>query len=138
MTGRIIFNFVKVTQPKGYFVGHIGGDDFIIIMKPELIEDASETIIEQFDKVVAGFYDQEDWSAGCIIATDRQGHRTKLPITSLSIGITSTGKRTFNHHGELMEAASEMKRYAKQFPGSCFKVDQREDKTDSTAADQKE
>lgn len=130
MTGRIIFNFVKVTQPKGYFVGHIGGDDFVIIMKPELMEGALQTIIEQFDKVVAGFYDPEDWNAGCIIATDRQGHRTKLPITSLSIGITSTGKRTFKHHGELMEAASEMKHYAKQFPGSCFKMDQREKKTD--------
>ena len=130
MTGRIIINFVKDSQPKGCFVGHIGGDDFVIIMKPDLIEDASQIIIEHFDKVVAGFYDPEDWDAGYILATDRQGNKTKLPITSLSIGITSTGKRTFSHHGELMEAASEMKHYAKQFSGSCCKMDQRDNNSD--------
>jgi diguanylate cyclase (GGDEF)-like protein len=127
MTGRIIFSIVKSVQPQGCFVGHIGGDDFVIIMKPELIETAAITILEQFGRVVAGFYEPEDWDAGYILATDRHGNKTKLPITSLSIGITSTGKRTFSHHGELMEAASEMKRYAKQFSGSCFKMDQRDE-----------
>ena len=125
MTGRIIFNIVKATQSQGCFVGHIGGDDFVIIMKPDLIITAAQTIIEQFDRVVIGFYDPEDWDAGYTIATDRQGNKVTIPTTSISIGITDTGKRTFSHHGELMEAASEMKRYAKQFTGSCIKVDQR-------------
>jgi hypothetical protein len=80
---------------------------------------------------VIGFYDPEDWDAGYIIATDRQGNKVTIPTTSISIGITDTGKRTFSHHGELMEAASEMKRYAKQFTGSCVKVDQR-GKTDDS------
>ncbi|HYA15246.1 MAG TPA: hypothetical protein VEF33_13000, partial [Syntrophales bacterium] len=73
-----------------------------------------------------GFYDPEDWGAGYIIATDRKGNTAKIPTTSISIGITDTGKRNFSHHGEVMEAASEMKRYAKQFIGSCVRVDQRE------------
>lgn len=125
MTGRIIFNVVKSTQSLGCFVGHIGGDDFIILMKPDLIEYAAQTIVEQFDRVVAGFYDPDDWDAGHITATNRQGNTTKFPITSISIGITDTDRRTFTHHGELVEAASEMKRYAKQFAGSCYKIDQR-------------
>lgn len=125
MTGRIIFNVVKSTQSLGCFVGHIGGDDFIIIMKPDLVEYAAQTIVEQFDRVVAGFYDPGDWDTGYITAKDRQGHTMKFPVTSISIGITDTERRIFTHHGELMEAASEMKRYAKQFAGSCYKMDQR-------------
>ncbi|MCX5846448.1 MAG: GGDEF domain-containing protein [Deltaproteobacteria bacterium] len=130
VTGRIIFSIVKATQPKRCFVGHIGGDDFVIIMKYDLIEGAARIIIEQFDRVIAGFYDPEDWDAGYIPATDRHGNRTNFPITSISIGISDTEKRTFKHHGELMEAASEMKSYAKQFTGSCLKMDQREKNAD--------
>lgn len=125
MTGRIIFNVVKSTQSLGCFVGHIGGDDFIIIMNPDLIEYAAQTIVEQFDRVVTGFYNPEDWDTGYITARDRQGNTTKFPMTSISIGITDTERRAFTHHGELMEAASEMKGYAKQFAGSCYKMDQR-------------
>lgn len=129
MTGRIIFNVVKAAQSLGCFVGHIGGDDFVFIMKPDLIENAAKMIVEQFDRVVAGFYDPEDWNAGYIPGKDRQGNITKFPVTSISIGIADTEKKSFSHHGELMEVASEMKCYAKQFTGSCIRLDQRKQKT---------
>jgi diguanylate cyclase (GGDEF)-like protein len=129
MTGRIILNVVKDTQSQGCFIGHIGGDDFVVIMKPDLIEKAVENIIERFDALVAGFYDAADWDAGYIFAADRKGVWSKLPVTSISIGITDTERRTFSHHGELMQRASEMKGYAKKFAGSCYKMDQREIKT---------
>jgi diguanylate cyclase (GGDEF)-like protein len=129
MTGRIILNTVKESQSLGFFVGHIGGDDFVIIMKPDLIEKAVENIIERFDTMIAGFYDTADWDAGYIFAADRKGVWSKLPVTSISIGITDTERRAFSHHGELMQRASEMKSYAKKFAGSCYKMDQREKKT---------
>jgi diguanylate cyclase (GGDEF)-like protein len=129
MTGRIILNTVKESQSQGFFVGHIGGDDFVIIMKPDLIGKAVENIIERFDTMIAGFYDTADWDAGYIFAADRKGVWSKLPVTSISIGITDTERRAFSHHGELMQRASEMKSYAKKFAGSCYKMDQREKKT---------
>jgi len=73
MTGRIILNVVKDTQSQGCFIGHIGGDDFVVIMKPDLIEKAAENIIERFDALIAGFYDTADWDAGYIFAADRKG-----------------------------------------------------------------
>ena len=129
MTGRIILNVVKDTQSQGCFIGHIGGDDFVVIMKPDLIEKAAENIILRFDTMIAGFYDTADWDAGYIFAADRKGVWSKLPVTSISIGITDTERRTFSHHGELMQMASDMKGYAKKFAGSCYKMDQREKKT---------
>jgi hypothetical protein len=44
---------------------------------------------------------------------------------SLSIGITTNRNRQFSHYGEIAEAASEMKVYAKRTKGSCFKTDKR-------------
>jgi hypothetical protein len=43
----------------------------------------------------------------------------------ISIGITETRARAFTHYGEITELAAEMKKFAKQSPGSCFKSDRR-------------
>ncbi|HNS53919.1 MAG TPA: hypothetical protein PKH25_03990, partial [Syntrophales bacterium] len=107
------------------FVGHIGGDDFVYIMSPEGIEAASQELVTTFDRIIPGFYDAEDRERGCIQSVDRQGAARTFPLTSISIGITDTSAGPFSHFGEMTERASEMKKYAKQFPGSCFKWDRR-------------
>jgi len=123
--GRIILNIVKNSQPHLSFVGHIGGDDFIFLMDTELIEAAAAEIIDTFDKIIPTFYDTDDRETGFIRSTDRQGNATRFDLMSLSIGITDNVLRHFSHYGEMTERASEMKKYAKQFEGSCYKVDRR-------------
>lgn len=124
MTGRLILNIVKNKQPSGSFVGHIGGDDFIFIMDADLIDAAASEIVTTFDRIISTFYDAADKTAG-IVALDRQGNAKSFPVMSLSIGITTNRNREFSHYGEVAEAASEMKVYAKRTKGSCFKTDKR-------------
>jgi hypothetical protein len=50
----------------------------------------------------------------------------------ISIGITETYTRVFSHYGEVTQLASEMKKFAKQFKGSCFKSDRRQEKEKDT------
>lgn len=125
ITGRLILGAVKDKQRERSFVGHIGGDDFIYIMSPEAIEAASRELVTTFDQIIPGFYDAEDRERGAIQSVDRQGNARAFPLTSISIGITDTASGPFGHFGEMTERASEMKKYAKQFPGSCFKWDRR-------------
>ncbi len=125
ITGRLILNIVKNRQHQNSFIGHIGGDDFIFMMDEQFIEDASQEIISAFDKIIPTFYNPDDRERGHIQSTDRQRNVQLFDIMSLSIGITTNHYETFLHYGEITERASEMKHYAKQFKGSCFRSDRR-------------
>jgi diguanylate cyclase (GGDEF)-like protein len=127
ITGRLILNIVKNKQPQGSFVGHVGGDDFVYIIDSELAEEAATEIIKAFDSIIPTFYDSEDSTQRFIKSFDRKGKASKFPIMGISIGITETVARSFTHYGEITELAAEMKKFAKQSPGSCFKSDKRTD-----------
>jgi diguanylate cyclase (GGDEF)-like protein len=128
MTGRLIFGIVKAKQPQGSFVGHIGGDDFVFIIDIALVEDAAAEIIKAFDSLITGCYDQEDSTQGFIKSFNRERKASHFPVMGISIGITETRSRLFSHYGEVTQLAAEMKKFAKQFKGSCFKSDRRQDK----------
>lgn len=125
ITGRLILNIVKSKQPQGSFIGHVGGDDFVFIIDSALAEEAAQEIIEAFDSIIPTFYDPEDLVQGLIKSFDRTGKASTFPIMSISIGITETRARSFKHYGEITQIASEMKKFAKKFQGSCFKSDKR-------------
>lgn len=125
MLGRLIYNTIKENQPLGSFVGHIGGDDFIYIMDVNLIENTSNLIIENYDKIIPAFYDYADRENNFIESVDREGNEKTFPIMSLSIGITHNKYKRFIHHGEITQILAEMKKYAKSVKGSYFIADRR-------------
>ena len=127
ITGRLILGIVKAKQPQGSFVGHVGGDDFVFIIDSDLVEEAATEIIKAFDSLIIGCYDQEDLTKGFIKSVDRKGKASQFPIMGISIGISETRSRNFSHYGEVTQSAADMKKFAKQFPGSCFKSDRRQD-----------
>ncbi|HLA28254.1 MAG TPA: diguanylate cyclase [Syntrophales bacterium] len=133
VTGRLILSMVKNSQPRGSFTGHIGGDDFIFIMGLQGIENTAKGIIETFDGIIPTFYDHQDKVAGYINSQDRQGKAQRFPFIGLSIGITDNSLRPFQHYGEVTEVASEMKKVAKQSPGSSYCMDRRLPTDDVTA-----
>lgn len=126
MTGRIILGVIKSKQPQGSFVGHIGGDDFVFIIDTALVEEAAAEIIKAFDSLITGLYDPVDLKQGFIKSFDRRGQSSQFPVMGLSIGIIETRNRAFTHYGEITEIAAEMKKFAKQFTGSCYKTDRRQ------------
>ncbi len=109
------------------FVGHVGGDDFVVLVRPDLAESTAHLICERFDAVVPTLYDAVDLAAGGIEVTDRRGVPQRFGPLSLSIGIASTAIRDFGHHGDIVATATEMKRYAKnrKTPGSAYRIDRR-------------
>jgi diguanylate cyclase (GGDEF)-like protein len=125
MVGRLVLNTVKEEQLNGTFVGHIGGDDFVFIIGYEEAVPVSEKIISNFDGIISIFYDEADQLKGYIESSDRSGRKIAFPIMSMSIGIAHNRYRPFSLSVEITEIASEMKRYAKQTAGSCFKIDRR-------------
>jgi GGDEF domain-containing protein len=119
---------VTAKQPQGSFVGHIGGDDFVFIIDIDLAEEAAAEIIRAFDSLIIGCYDREDSTQRFIKSIDRKGIAADFPVMGISIGITETRSHSFSHYGEVTQLAAEMKKFAKQFKGSCYKSDRRLDK----------
>ncbi|HET6515446.1 MAG TPA: diguanylate cyclase [Thermodesulfovibrionales bacterium] len=125
MTARLITNVMKMKAPSESFVGHIGGDDFVFIVPFENLDAVCTDLISNFDEIIQSFYDAEDREKGLIESHDRDGVKRTFPFISLSIGVAHNKYKNFSHYGQVSEIATEMKKYAKRFPGSCYRMDSR-------------
>lgn len=123
----------------GDLVGHVGGDDFVVILPAEKAEDVSREIIKRFDTAVPDLYDPEDKARGYILGKTRQGEPAQFPFVGIALAIVSNGDRRFSHPGEISSMASELKSYAKSFGKSAFVMDRRDriSLKEAEAADQK-
>lgn len=107
------------------FIGHIGGDDFIIITTPDTVEEICQEIINSFDRFVPTVYEKKDRKNGYIEGKDRQDNIRRFPLMSVSIGVATNKTRKFKSPVQVAEIATDMKSFAKSFPGSQFKIDKR-------------
>ena len=102
------------------FVGHIGGDDFVIVCKPELSYKIASEIVEEFEKLLPYFHG-EDYQKGFYISYNRKGEVQTFPLLSLSLAITGTSIRRIDSYAHLASIASEVKSMAKQVAKSTGK-----------------
>ena len=124
-TARIIEVAAKAKGTPEDFVGHVGGDDFVVITIPEHMREISSEIIRQFDERVPHFYDEEDRKNGFILGKNRQGEEVAFPLMTISIAIVTNEQRTLTNPLEASEIAAELKDYAKTIAQSVFVVDKR-------------
>jgi diguanylate cyclase (GGDEF)-like protein len=124
-TAKIIEHVVKSKGSSDDFIGHVGGDDFVVITTPELMREISSDIISQFDRRIPDFYDSEERERGYILGKTRQGIEMEFPIMSISIAIVTNEHRHLTNPLEASEIAAELKDYAKSIPKSVFVVDKR-------------
>jgi diguanylate cyclase (GGDEF)-like protein len=124
-TARIIQDAVVEFAGSEGFVGHVGGDDFVAVVPPEVAEDVAKRIVERFDGDIHEFYEQEDLQRGYVEVEDRKGVMQKLPLAGVSVGIATTNVRMFEHYGEAVAVATEMKQFAKRESNSSYAVDRR-------------
>jgi len=124
-TAKIIETSVKAKGTPDDFIGHVGGDDFVVITTPEVMREISAEIINRFDQSIPEFYESEDQKRGYILGKTRQGIEMQFPIMTISIAIVTNQHRTYSDPLEASEIAAELKDYAKTIPKSVFVVDRR-------------
>ncbi len=124
-TARIIQDAVLAHEGSQGFVGHVGGDDFVVVVSPETAEPVAKSVCEGFDAARVEFYETDDLERGFVRIEDRKGVLQDIPLVAISIGVASTDKRRFAHYGEAVAVATEMKQFAKREPGSSYAIDQR-------------
>ncbi|HOJ79879.1 MAG TPA: response regulator [Clostridiales bacterium] len=124
----ILMYNVKTFGSKNDFIGHIGGDDFVVITDPEHADVLCENIIKEFDERVPELYSDVDKRAGFISTVNRRGQITQYPIMTLSIAVVSNEHRELRNYLEVGEVAAELKKKAKSIVGSVYLKDKRKDK----------
>jgi diguanylate cyclase (GGDEF)-like protein len=107
------------------FLGHIGGDDFILICSPERVRTICSKIIEEFDRGIIEHYDPEDAKKGFIISIDRNDKPAMFGIMTVSIAVVNTDRTLISEPKEVTQKVSELKQYAKSFTKSIYIMDRR-------------
>lgn len=111
------------------FVGHIGGDDFVLLARPQRAEEMAAEIAASFDALAPKFYNAEDRARGFTTAKDRMGNVREFPVMTLSIALTTNEKRALDHYAKLADIAAEIKKFLKtrKDRGSAYLKDRRVD-----------
>jgi len=124
-TGQLIEKVVAEYGSEGDFIGHIGGDDFVIITSPARHDNICRNIIEEFDQMIAGYYDKKDIKKGYIRGKTREGAEREFPLISISIAVVTNEKRDYKDHIQVGESAASLKDHVKSLPGSNYVVERR-------------
>ena len=117
---RLLVESVSRLGGAGGFVGHIGGDDFVVLCSCEVAEVIGEEIIESFNKAALDLYDEEDRSRGHVDVLNRRHVVERFPLMSLTIALVSTDRVPVTHLAQLIDIAQELKAHGKGIPGSVM------------------
>ncbi len=115
-TADILREVVSQLGDGSEFVGHVAGDDFVFMVRPEQVDFICRRIIESFDRIIPLYYERDDRERGFIEAEDRYGQRRKFPVMSVSIAAVMSDGTV--DHPELARQAAELKKRAKAVTGS--------------------
>ena len=117
---RLLIVQMKTAGAPEDFLGHIGGDDFVIIAEPLRAERICRETVAGFDGRIRTFYTEQDRERGFFIGKDREGRRRKFPLITVTIAIVTDDGTRFGNPLDMAEAAAQLKEYAKTLPGSNY------------------
>ncbi|HQR37234.1 MAG TPA: response regulator [Blastocatellia bacterium] len=109
------------------FVGHVGGDDFVVVTTPERAEAISQRIVERFDAEIDRYYSPEDRKRRGINARDRQGNELFVPLIGITLAVVCVQNGGYDHPAQISQTAAEVKSYLKLRGerGSLYLIDRR-------------
>lgn len=113
-------------QDKTAFVGHIGGDDFIVVCAFDKAQAIAQSIITQLDAAAPAFYNEADRAQGFMESVNRKGEKERFKFLSVGIGIVHNTQRPLTSFAMVSNIGSELKCLAKRHEGaSYFMLDRR-------------
>ena len=126
-TRDVLVRAVAESYAEEAFVGHQGGDDFVVICRRDDWEPIADRCISLFDEGIGDFYTEEDRKKGYIESVGRDGTKARYPIGSLSVATVSNENRKLGNIGEVAKVAAEVKKFVKGMAGSAYAIDRRID-----------
>jgi diguanylate cyclase (GGDEF)-like protein len=128
-TADLLVESLRLLPASDGFLGHVGGDDFVALARPEAAQALAQGIVNRFDRMVPAFYREEDRSRGCVVTRNRQGREQRFPLMTLTVAVTASERH--DRYAKVAETAREIKQYLKSLPGrqgSAYLFDRRKDR----------
>ena len=122
LTARILSDTVL---PETDFIGHIGGDDFVLIFRSVGWNSRCEYALKRFGEEILAFFSPSDIEQGGYLTPNRRGEMEFCCLVSLSIGVVEIAPGAYDSHLAVAAAAAEVKKKAKGIAGNSLYVDQR-------------
>ncbi len=113
LVSEVLIEAVEAKGEPANFLGHIGGDDFILVTEVDRVEPILDYVGDTFDERVRKLYHPKDRERGWIEILNRQKESTRYPITCLSMGGSTNKHRELSSALEVSEIATELKKAAK-------------------------
>ncbi|MBR3632805.1 MAG: response regulator [Elusimicrobiaceae bacterium] len=122
-TARILTT--AATADPHSFVGHIGGDDFIIVCALDYAEKIAQQIVADMTHLAPSFYNETDRQQGYMLSVNRKGDTEKFSFLSIGIGIVHNSLKPLTSFAQVSNIGTELKCLAKQHEGSYYAIDRR-------------
>jgi diguanylate cyclase (GGDEF)-like protein len=111
------------------FIGHLGGDDFVVVVDGDVTDETLKKLLDTFDTKIPEYYDDDDRQRGYMYAANRRGEMERFAFVSLSVAVVTEENGPFDSYHAIAKHASEVKKRCKCQPGSCFFFDRRTDQS---------
>jgi len=121
-TAKLIGN---ACDPIHDYIGHIGGDDFILVLQSKDWEQRCHRALSAFAHTSSSLFDKDHRSIGGYLSGDRQGRIVHHSLPTLSIGVVWVNPELFGSHHEVAEAATTAKIMAQEKPGNSLFIERR-------------
>ena len=112
---------------KDDFIGHIGGDDFVMVTAPVRAEIMAKYIMDEFDKGAMLLLNEDDVKRGYLEVRDRQGQLKRIPVMSVTMALVLSTDNRIEHFAEVNDIATSLKEYGKRIKGSVVVKERRQD-----------
>lgn len=116
----ILYDQVRGSGNPDDFIGHIGGDDFVIITKSDTSGCICESVIAEFDRRIREIYTAADQENGKITSCNRRGEIVQYPIMTVSLAVIDNDNCSIDNYLQIAELAADLKRKAKAIAGSSY------------------
>jgi PleD family two-component response regulator len=123
----ILTKTIEKLGSKEDFIGHVGGDDFVMIASPSRAEFMAKYIIDEFDKGALLLLDEDDVKRGYLEVRDRQGELKRIPVMSVTMALVMSTDNKIEHFAEINDIASSLKEYGKRIKGSVVVKERRQE-----------
>ncbi|OEU60854.1 MAG: hypothetical protein BA870_03170 [Desulfuromonadales bacterium C00003094] len=107
-------------------IGHVGGDDYVLLSTPDHAEPIAVELIKAFDALVPELYNEQDRQVGYFRGQDRYGVDREFPLLSMSVAIVCSNNLANPSAESIGSECAKMKEHLKKLPGSNYLIDRRE------------